>query len=313
MTVTLLHESGAAALKREGSTWMATLITPGTGSSGKYAEDMLARDSSEAFPAGTKLFFKHPEESQSQRDPRDQWGYLGESAALVPGIGTRGPVKVLPHWQPVVDALAEAGQAALSIYAMGESDAEGNITRLLPDVQNSIDMVAYPGRPGSGLTEKMFESARAAAPQNRTEIPSGEGKKETKMTPEQEALLREALTAFQAFVTESKAAADARAQESVDEKAAKLAEDTRVEATIVALEAVNKADLPDALRENLVSVVKAGNTDVDKMIENAVKLHASVKAEVEAKLPAPTGFFSESSATLSEEAKEFEALFGGGK
>lgn len=309
MTLKLLHESSAVPLAPLAEGYKAVLITPGQGTSGKYSESMLREHAATAFPPGTHAYVDHPTEQNPGRSPEKLIGVYPEGATYEEGVGVVAKFVPMPHWAAFVEAVAP--YTGLSIYAMGESDASGNVTSLVADTQNSVDLVSYPGRSGSGL--KMYESAIAAGLAERTETPSDEGKKETKMTPEQEAKLDKLALAFESFVTESKEAADKRAQESVDAKAAKTAEDARVEATIVALEAVNKADLPDALRENLVSVVKAGNTDVDKMIENAVKLHESVKAEVEAKQPAPTGFFSESSSSASDEAKEFEALFGGGK
>lgn len=277
----LLHESGAAALKREGANWLATLVTPGQGSSGFYDEAMLARDAPTTFPAGTKLFFKHPESDTEQRDPRDQWGFLGEDAFYESGAGVRGKIQVLEHWKPVVNALGEAGQASLSIYAMGESDEDGNVTQLLPDVQNSIDMVAYPGRPGSGLTEKMFESARAASSKTPDAASAQvHQKKEGNMEEELKALkalVESLVTQFAAFVTESKAAAkaDAVAEANADviEKAVEEALSTYDEKVA----AIDAADLLASQVESLRAAARAGQ-DVAPLIESAKKVVDEAKA-----------------------------------
>src|SRR5690606_29321266 len=78
----LITEQNARLREQSGSRWLATLITPGRGSSGLYTEEILARDAATAFPKGTKMWFGHPKdyEGAGDRDPRDQWGYLAEDA-----------------------------------------------------------------------------------------------------------------------------------------------------------------------------------------------------------------------------------------
>lgn len=212
----LLHESPAVPLARSGAFWSATLLTPGQGSSGNYTEAMLSEHARTAFPKGTKNWFMHPESENQQRDPRDQWGVLAEDAEFVPGVGVRAKIQVLPHWQQVVESLGEAGQADLSIWAMGESDKDGNVTSLLADRQNSVDLVGYPGRPGSALTSKMLESARSfgATP------PSEASADNPKVGSMEIAELGEAVKALTAtvttFITEQKAAATAVTKSEAD-------------------------------------------------------------------------------------------------
>jgi hypothetical protein len=69
----------------------------------------------------------------------------------------------MPHWKDFVEAVAP--HTGLSIYAMGEGDRNDDgeiiVESLVPNVQNSVDLVSYAGRPGSGLAEKLYESALA--------------------------------------------------------------------------------------------------------------------------------------------------------
>jgi hypothetical protein len=59
---------------------------------------------------------------------------------------------------------------------MGEADEEGNVISFDEDAQNGVDLVVYPGRPGSGLVEKLYENAKKDSSE-----PSVEVKKENEM------------------------------------------------------------------------------------------------------------------------------------
>jgi hypothetical protein len=273
----LLIESTSKPTRTEGGKFRAVLITPGQGSSGTYSEALLKRDGAIAFPPGTKSWINHPTEDHPSRDPRDLFGIYPEGATYEEGVGLVGEFVPMPHYREFAEAVAP--HAALSIYAMGESDLDGNVTALLPDVQNSVDLVGYPGRPGSGLSQ-MYESARAAALTERTAT-SADEKKETKMTPEERKALIEELTAsLGAFlVTESKKLAESK-KEGSEEKGGKNAVSEARKAAVAALNAVHEAELPEALRKNLVAAVEDGVTDVAPLIENAKALHESVKKEL---------------------------------
>ena len=62
---------------------------------------------------------------------------------------------------------AVAPHTGLSIYAMGEGDYNENgdivVESLVPNTQNSVDLVSYPGRPGSKLADKLYEQAISIA------------------------------------------------------------------------------------------------------------------------------------------------------
>jgi hypothetical protein len=270
----LLHESTATPLKREGGRWKATLLTPGQGSSAFYSEEAL-RSSVDAFGNGTKNFFKHPEKPGDQRDPRDQWGVIPESVSYEDGVGIVAEIEILPHWKAVIDSLAEAGQASLSIWAMGETDEEGNLLALSPDVQNTVDLVAFPGRPGSGLTEKMYESAIAFS-ETDTGVTSAQEEKEGNMEKVLEAIA--ALDAkFVAFVTESLAAATANVKAEADADAVEKAVESAVatyDEKVVAIEAAKLfPSQAEAIRAEAVK-----GADIAPLIEAAKLVFAEATA-----------------------------------
>lgn len=311
MTKRVLEETSGKPQLVEGGRFRAVLITPGKGSSGTYSEEVLQRDAQTAFPPGTKSWINHPTEANPTRDPRDLFGIYPDGGVYEEGVGIVGEFLPMPHYREFAEAVAP--HAALSIYALGESDVHGNVTALLPGVQNSVDLVGYPGRPGSGLTQ-MYESARAAFSEERTATLAGE-KKETKMTPEQEALLREALAAIASFVAESKKSATAQAKETADADTVSTAVSEARKATVTALEAVNAADLPDAIRKNLVKTVEDGETNVAPLIEAATAAVKEIKDELAeaASKTESSGYVLREVGKSTEAKSSFKAMFGGSK
>jgi hypothetical protein len=158
----LLVESGSAPVKN-GNHWRAVLITPGKGSSGVYTESMLKEHGPKAFPKGTHSYVDHPAHEGEIRSPKNLMGVLAEDARFEPGVGLVAELNVMPHWKEFVEAVAP--HTGLSIYAMGDGKYDENgdmvVESLIPHVQNSVDLVSYPGRPGSKLADKLYEAAIA--------------------------------------------------------------------------------------------------------------------------------------------------------
>lgn len=309
MTTKLLTESSATPLAKSGKRFKAVLITPGKGSSGTYSESLLERDGAKAFPPGTLAFADHPDPENPRRSVKEMIGSYPEGAKFEPGVGLVSELEVFPHWEAFVEAVAP--HAGLSIYAMGDSDIDGTITALLEDRANSVDLVAYPGRPGSGLKE-MYEAAAIRNLEERTATRAGE-KKETKMTPEQEAKLDKLAEAFQSFVAESKNAAEKLAKEATPEAIATAVEEAR-KATAAAVSAVHEADLPKPITENLVAAAEKG-IDVAPLIENA-KETVKVIAESLEKDGSKGYVLKEDAVTDNSKAKSDWAslsIFGGNK
>lgn len=260
MSQKVLCESVGNFRASEGGKWSATLLSPGTGSSGVYAEEMLARDASVAFPKGTKLWWGHPKENEGpgDRDGRDQWGVLDEDASFEPGEGIVGKIRILAHWKEVVESLGD--QASLSIYAMGESDKDGNVTALLEAATNSIDIVGYPGRPGSGLKQKL-EAARAASAQPATTSAAGSSNNalEAQMElKEVEALFDKKLAEALAPITTFLAEEGARRQAEADAAAGNDDVTEAVEAAVAAVEAVKAAKVLPSFESKLIESAKSG-------------------------------------------------------
>lgn len=273
----VLHESFTTLLERKGARWRAVLITPGQGSSGFYAESMLEANL-HAFEGNVvKNYFKHPEKPGAQRDPRDQWGYVEEGTVRYePGVGVVGEINVLDHWKPVIESLAKAGQASLSVYISAERDSDGNVTALYPHVKNSVDLVDYPGRPGSALTEQMLESALAGF--NEPAVEASAEEKEDPMTPEElKAALAEALAPVIAFVTKEKDSADEQVQAEADAKAVDKAVEERLAAIAEKEAAIAAAeDLSPKQIESLKAAAHKGE-DITQLLEDAKAIAADFK------------------------------------
>lgn len=160
----LLSESSSAPVK-SGNNWRAVLITPGKGSSGVYTESMLREYGPKAFKRGTHSYVDHPRGEEDIRSPKNLIGVLAEDARYEDGVGLVAELEIMPHWKEFVEAVAP--HTGLSIYAMGEGnyndDGEVVVENLIPHTQNSVDLVSYPGRPGSKLADKLYEQAVALA------------------------------------------------------------------------------------------------------------------------------------------------------
>ena len=156
----LLSESGSAPVK-SGNNWRAVLITPGKGSSGVYTEEMLKTYGPKAFTKGTHSYVDHPRDESDIRSPKNLIGVLAEDAHYEEGVGLVAELNIMPHWREFVEAVAP--HTGLSIYAMGEGnyndDGEVVVENLIPHTQNSVDLVSYPGRPGSKRADKLYEQA----------------------------------------------------------------------------------------------------------------------------------------------------------
>lgn len=157
-------ESSSAPVKA-GNNWRAVLITPGKGSSGVYTEGMLKEYGPKAFKKGTHSYVDHPRNEEDVRSPKNLIGVLAEDARYEEGVGLVGEISVMDHWKEFVEAVAP--HTGLSIYAMGEGnyndDGDVVVENLMPHVQNSVDLVSYPGRPGSKLADRLYEAAVSMA------------------------------------------------------------------------------------------------------------------------------------------------------
>jgi len=161
MTTVLVESTTIPQATGKAGRWKAVLLTPGKGSSGLHTEAAIRESGPKALRKGAKSFITHNRLENGEPDPFQMWGFLAEDSHYEDGVGLVGEIEVLPSFR---DRVAEvAPHTALSVYVSGNVDSDGTITEYLDDPQNGVDLVVYPGRPGSALVEKLYESAKTSA------------------------------------------------------------------------------------------------------------------------------------------------------
>ena len=285
MKTKLLTEASSSTLIREGKRWKGVLAVPGQGSSGFYSEDLLREYGPLALAPGAKAFIDH----DSVRSPKDMIGVYPEGAHWDDELGALvGELEVFPHWEEFVEAVGP--HAGLSIYMMGETDKDGNVVALLPDRMNGVDLVSYPGLIGSGLVEKLYESAqRAALATDDSDMDVQDAVETEGITMDREELL----TILEGFKDEIIAAVmetmmTPMEDVSVEEEAVEVADMAAV------AEASVEAGIPAELRAEIYEAAK-GMTHTDALAlvvarKNTVDaIRKSVSESVKAEASAPAG------------------------
>jgi hypothetical protein len=170
-----LQESAEIALLekaiRTDGTIPIRVIKPGWGTSGYYPVSVLERDGPKAFPAGTKMYWDHPTETQRKERPERSLDELAAETvgpAMYQADGPVGPglyayAKVFEAYKPAVDELAPHIGTSINAPGMGsKGKADGKegliVESILPTKLNSIDFVTIAGAGGQILP--LFESAR---------------------------------------------------------------------------------------------------------------------------------------------------------
>lgn len=249
--------------------WRATFLTPGQGSSGKYDSEMIREHGPKAIRKGAKCFVTHNRLPNGEPDPFAMWGFIAEDPIVSESGALSGEIEVLPSWREKVEEVAP--HTALSVYVMGDVDEDGNVTALHEDAQNGVDLVVYPGRPGSGLVEKLYESMKAsAAPVAENGSPTGAAdvtERENKMDEAKiQALFEAALKPVSDKLVELETTLNA--VKTLSESAA--AERTQIEDAFEVADEVSKAvleaKLPEEGRQRVIEAVKTG-----KAVPEAVK------------------------------------------
>jgi len=286
----LLSESGSAPVK-SGNNWRAVLITPGKGSSGVYTEGMLREFGPKAFAKGTHSYVDHPSSESDIRSPKNLIGVLAEDARYEDGVGLVAELSIMPHWKDFVESVAP--HTGLSIYAMGEGEynEEGEVVveSLVPNTQNSVDLVSYPGRPGSKLADKLYEAAVAMVQKEISVEENSEDEEKGTVAP----MASETVTNMKEGNSdmELKELSDQLAElpnlvaAAVAEALAPAVETEEKEEVDVAAiaEALVNADLPEVSRKAVYESLRAG-ADLTEAIENqkafveSVKLHFKEEA-----------------------------------
>lgn len=260
-----LVESTSIPVKTDTGRWKATFLTPGQGSSGNWLDETVRRDGPGALPKGSRCYVTHNRTENGEPDPFRMWGVLAEDAHYEEGTGLVGEIEVLKSWRDRIDEVAP--HTALSVRVSGDKNEAGDITSITRSIENSVDLVVHPGREGSGLVEKLYESATP----DSTRKNESEGLHMEKDVEER----------FIALETLIKGLADsklAEAQGEADEAAVRAEADKRVATVIEGLEAINaeSANLLPSQIKTLTESAKLGE-DITAAIESHKAFNADAR------------------------------------
>lgn len=264
-----LRESVTTAPVKSGNRWKVIVARPGEGSSGTYSEELFRRDAEKIIAPGGQMFINH----DISRNPKDMLGtypdgsYWDEDEKAV-----IAEAEIFSHWKEFVEEVGP--HCGASLFALGEADEDGNVTAILEDPLNGADLVARPGLAGSGLAEKLYESAVKADSERPSTTVVQENTNGEAMDEETKALIASLVTKVDSLVAEKETAQAQEAQVQADEAAA----EARVEAFATAVTAIEEADLLAPQKAEILEAAKKG-ADVAPLIESATKIReAAVEA-----------------------------------
>lgn len=253
-----LRESVTSAPVKTGNRWKVIVAVPGQGSSGFYSEEVLKRDAEKIIAPGGQMFINH----DSTRNPKDMIAIYPDGSKWSDEDGAVvAEAEVFSHWKTFVEEVGP--HCGASLYALGESDEAGNVTAILEDRMNGADLVARPGLIGSGLAEKLYESAIAAGSDKPSATVAQEGNG-VKMDQEMKDAFKSLADQIGALVADKDTARAAEAQVAADDAAV----EQRVESFAAAVTAVDEAELFASQRATILEAAKKG-ADITPLIESA--------------------------------------------
>lgn len=156
----------ATATRRGPGRVLLTIITPGSGSSGEYSPEVIAKAAKEkAFPRGTLGMIDHDTETERMERPegslRNLALVLEEDAFVGEGGALQAEAKVASAWRDLVEDFHE--HIGASIYASAEISVNESgskvVERIIPNPFNRTDLVTVAGR--GGRVAELRESAKA--------------------------------------------------------------------------------------------------------------------------------------------------------
>lgn len=268
--------AGALAPSDDG-TYPVTLLTPGLGATAYYSEAVIKRDAPKAFPKGTHVYLTHQREASGEPSPEKLLGTLVQDTTIRESDGAAvNRFKPMKRWAEFVEDVHE--HVGLSICAGGTATIgtmEGRQVKMAESIEyhisNSVDMVSYPGRAGSGFVESAF--AQYAENVQTEPSASGKQKEESNMELDEKVdSLVESVAALKTLV--ESALPKAPAKEEVDAEKA-------VADAVAATRIVESAEVPAEVKDKLIESIKGGNYDVQGEIDAVVKLRESLKTELE--------------------------------
>lgn len=168
----LIHEKASAlasVTSTESDGLDIRIITPGWGSSGYYAPEVLeAAAADKVFPAGTHMYFDHPTESESIERPERSVLALGavlSEDATWDGTQLHAKAVPLAPYRELLEDATFQKAVGVSIRAaaqVSEGEAAGRtgqiIEKIVPSNSTSVDFVTHAGR--GGAFGAALESAR---------------------------------------------------------------------------------------------------------------------------------------------------------
>jgi hypothetical protein len=256
-----IRESVSEAPVKRGNRWRVIVARPGRGSSGTYSEDLFRRDAAKIIAPGGQMFINHDDD----RNPKDMLGIYPEGSfwdesekAVV------AEAEIFSHWKAFVEEVGP--HCGVSLYALGEADEDGNVTAFVEDRLNGADLVARPGLVGSGLAEKLYESAKAQTVETPG-VTSAQEERKLEMEKDVEERFGAIESLLKSLVATKQAETAEAAQAQANDDAGRLA----VEAYDAAVTAIDAANLPEKVVESLRKQAKDG-VDVTPLIEQAVAI-----------------------------------------
>lgn len=273
METITLRESVTEAPIKVGKRWKVVAARPGQGSSGYYSAEVLKEYGPAALHPGAQAFINHDD----SRNPKDMigtypdGGYWDEDEQAL-----LAELEVFSHYEKFVEEVGP--HCGVSIYMGGKKDRDGNVLSITPKRSNGVDLVSQPGLLGSGLAEKLYESAQAQSSQEPgADSVQDDNRKVQDM--DIEARLDKLTASVDALVADraSAKAAEAQAAEAtVNQEAIETAVQEALAVYAERLDAIEDADLTQFQRDSLREEAQKG-VDVLPLIESATKTTAAIK------------------------------------
>lgn len=259
-------------------TYPVTILTPGLGATAYYSESVIAQHAPKAFPKHTHVYLSHQRGEGGEPDPGRLLGSLVEDTTIRESDGAAvNRFKPIRQYADFVEDVHRI--VGLSIAARGASHMgmiEGRQVRIADSIDyhiaNTVDMVSYPGRPGSGFVESAFAQTKDVHPDPSADGVMKEGN-EMAITDEQFLELSTAVTKLATLVESGAAKAP-----TAEEEAVKL----DVKSAVAATRIVESAEVSDDLKTKLIEGIEAGNYDVQPEIDAHKALRESIKTELTA-------------------------------
>jgi len=274
------------AVRRDG-TIPIKLIQPGWGSSGYYPAEVLERDGSKVFRAGTKMFWNHPTAEDEMERPEGDLNDLAAelitdakyNANGIDGAGLYADAKVFEAYKAAVDDLAP--HIGVSIRAAGQATSgtmEGRTGNIIQSISfaRSVDFVTQPGAGGKII--QMFEAARKPHVTTVTRAISAVQGDQGMEIQQQLKEAQDALAQAQRELTEARQASQRLQEALIVKEAGELVASKLAASTLPQVAHAR-------LKESLVSkaTVKDGKLDVaalETAISEAIKSEADYIASI---------------------------------